>query len=696
MSSFFDIQARLYQIKGNDLRSKDLPGNLSYLIDVYRPLTTLILDDRLQAVEGLVIDTQHPKIGFRNHTAPINVQYGAEWDEDLLFLEPETKCIDLNISVLFFLNEPYVYKLVDKGGFVNMNITSPWKAQIGKDIWYDDIQESPALDWRAQATGWSVNFLLAHYFNIIEPKKPKKHINSWLGREFPAIIDMAGGFAWDNQIDLINDYSLLGKMDDGHNSSFNIVPANFTALRAQCDGSDVGVNVGVDKDDSRQHDAYKVKANIANIQIKCGLVMGTAHPTSGDNSLISKDLDSQERPIYSCASTTKAVIKTVRFRYNSTKSDRESMNGLEILNIVDKVYNSRNERPLWGVEDVNMSIPHINPLWGLIGASWGKSVNLSTVRAERLYLPAGRSLLTNVNFYEPAENNDFHDNFSSLGDFTPAITGPGQAWRFVYKSKQSRRNKLPDYSGSESLTLSNKWDHLSHTAEGAAQILNLIFTDYTANMLTGTRSQLTINNLPLSEQKAITSRSEKKNKSEPGQVSVHLYHRIIRYRWVYGIPAFLSLLLVALIVVGAGVALLTNQGSIKRVKHYLWNLSAGRILTSFIYPRSGHMQSATKEWIRAVGAKNITITHGDPPRAGSPDIEVEVDSRRISTTTSFGMVTQDEREELVPNDAPLDLRSISRSGRTFMNHEESTTASTQSSDIMRLVPQQRSESNEMR
>ena len=108
------------------------------------------------------------------------------------------------------------------------------------------------------------------------------------------------------------------------------------------------------------------------------------------------------------------------------------------------------------------------------------------------------------------------------------------------------------------------------------------------------------------------------------------------------------------------------------------------------------MQSATKEWIRAVGAKNITITHGDPPRAGSPDIEVEVDSRRISTTTSFGMVTQDEREELVPNDAPLDLRSISRSGRTFMNHEESTTASTQSSDIMRLVPQQRSESNEMR
>jgi hypothetical protein len=161
VSSFFDIQARLYQIKVNKTQN-----NLSYLQDVYRSLTTLILDDRLQVVEGLVVDTQRPKIGFRRHTAPIKVQYGAEWDEDLLFLEPKTKCIDLNISVLFDPSEPYAHRLVDKGGFVNMNMTNPWE-----EGWYDDIQQNPALERRAQATGWSLNFLLASYFNMIESNR---------------------------------------------------------------------------------------------------------------------------------------------------------------------------------------------------------------------------------------------------------------------------------------------------------------------------------------------------------------------------------------------------------------------------------------------------------------------------------------------------------------------------------------------
>jgi hypothetical protein len=313
-----------------------------------------------------------------------------------------------------------------------------------------------------------------------------------------------------------------------------------------------------------------------------------------------------------------------------------------------------------------MSILYHNPLWGIIDPSRKHSVNLSSVRAEELYLPADRSLLGN--FYTAESEDDIEDNFPSLADFTPAITGPGQAWRSVYKSKRSNRNRLPDYSGSSSLALSNKWDDLSHTTEGAAQILNLIFTDHAANMLTGTRSQFTITNLGSN-----MSTFEKNDQSQLGQVPVHLYRREIRYRWIYGIPAFLSLLPVVLVLVSAIVALLTDRGSIKRVKHYLWNLSPGRILTTFIYG-SSHMHSDTKEWIREMGIKNVTIGHDDPPRAGSPDIKVEVESRQASTTTSFQNVTQDETEEFVPNDA-MELRSISGSVRTFVSREESRATS---------------------
>ena len=654
VSSFFDIQARRYQI---------MPlGNFSYLQDVYRPLTTLILDDRLQAVEGLVVDMQHPKIGFRNHTAPTKVQYGAEWDEDLLFLEPESKCIDLNISVLFNSKILGLSTLVDKGGFVNMNITSPWNARIVKDVWNDDIQEKPALDWRAQAIGWSLNFLLARFLNKIESNETTAFVNSWLNKGSIDFADRGVGFGWDNQIDFNRDYSFLRDPAETHiamegdpnkeerdwifsSKSFNITQANLTALGAQCDGYDHGGFQG------------NPNANISNIQVMCGLLIGTAYPTS-EKRLISKykARGLRERPIYSCASTTKATIKTVRFRYNSTRNERESMNGLEVLNIIDKVYTSDNDRPLWGVEDINMSVFLVNPLWGIIDPSRKDSVTLSSVRAEGLYLPAGRSLLGWGGYNMP--------------DFTPAITGPGKAWRFVYESKRSYEERLPDYSGYASAMLSKKWDNLSHTAEGAAQILNLIFTDYAANMLTGTRSQLTITNL-----RPNMSTSGKKDQSQPGQVPVYLYRRIIRYRWVYGIPAFLSLLPVALILVSAAVALLTDRGSIKRVKHYLWNLSAGRILTTFIYPESSHMYSDTKEWIRAVGVRNITITHDDPPRAGSPDIKAEVGSSQAPAITNFENGRPDEEvDDLMTHDA-MELRSISGSVRTFVSREESIATS---------------------
>ena len=37
-------------------------------------------------------------IGFRNHTAPTGFSNGAEWVEDLTWVEPVTSCVDTNLT----------------------------------------------------------------------------------------------------------------------------------------------------------------------------------------------------------------------------------------------------------------------------------------------------------------------------------------------------------------------------------------------------------------------------------------------------------------------------------------------------------------------------------------------------------------------------------------------------------------------
>jgi hypothetical protein len=109
----------------------------------------LILNNATQAVEGLVVDTQKGGIGFRNHTAPINLPHGATWSEDLLFVEPGTSCVNLNFTLDFQVSVndnassivDVVY-LTDRGGFVNLNHTYPF---------YDrsDSQRNPDLPGKA-------------------------------------------------------------------------------------------------------------------------------------------------------------------------------------------------------------------------------------------------------------------------------------------------------------------------------------------------------------------------------------------------------------------------------------------------------------------------------------------------------------------------------------------------------------------
>lgn len=587
VSSFFDIQSRQYSY-----RTKNNIGNNTYMVDSYRKLASLILDDAVQPVEGLIVDTHAGRLGFRNHTAPTSVAYTAEWDEDLLFLEPETVCVNTNLTVEIQIPEEDVYTsaassyIVDQGGFVNINKTNPFT-----DPMYRDTQTNPMLTERAYVAAWAMNVLNMYYLNITKPGTNRSaYMNSEIGKRFA--VNNSFSYQNMNELTTIISYNALmsapsayehlnGSLSTYNQSiyspvypnPFNITSVNFTDIQTYCQGFE-GQN----------------PANLTNIGVQCGLVLGVAQRIDKADSLVVESGSWWTRSVYSCASVTKASIKNVQFRFNVTS--KPDLQSLKVLNVIEKTYANQSAMPLWGVETPKMRLYDIDPLWGLIDPALANSVNLSTIRSNRLYLPASA-----VNIFTSSLSPSYAGH-----EFVPASSIPPKAWYSAYYSSGSMN---AEYTGANNLQLYLKWREMSQNASGAAEILNLIWTDYSANALVGTKSWISGNQLPPDLQKrqsSIISSGQTAN-----QVPVHVYERKIRYRWAFGIPAALSLIMVGIICLAALGSLLSGRGTPTRVRHYMWRLSAGRILASFTYPRDGTIGSDTKRWTHEVGRKDIRI-----------------------------------------------------------------------------------------
>ena len=90
---------------------------------------SLILNNQINVVEGLVVDIKVGGIGFRNHIVPLDPGLGSEWTEGLLWIQSETVCVFTNISrELTTLRVPLAEVTVgswenyitDRGGFSNL------------------------------------------------------------------------------------------------------------------------------------------------------------------------------------------------------------------------------------------------------------------------------------------------------------------------------------------------------------------------------------------------------------------------------------------------------------------------------------------------------------------------------------------------------------------------------------------------
>ena len=99
LSSLFDIQYRSYSTREDPQVNNGSP----FVVGSFRQLGSLVLDDTIEAVEELIANTIDGGVAFRNHTLPMGVPLGAVWSEDLLVMEPETQCVNTNLTIDFTL-----------------------------------------------------------------------------------------------------------------------------------------------------------------------------------------------------------------------------------------------------------------------------------------------------------------------------------------------------------------------------------------------------------------------------------------------------------------------------------------------------------------------------------------------------------------------------------------------------------------
>jgi len=185
ISNYFDIQWRQYGTEPGRQAGLTFNDGSPMLAGRYQPILPLYIEQGIHLIEGLIVDTIVGGLGFRNHTIPAGLQYGASWSEDILFIEPETRCVDTNLTFEFTL-EPNTsvgsqfseFVLVDKGGFVNLNQTYPF---------YDHAhaQDNPDLQARAYKAAYLFNAWLMAYMNVTSIRPAFQYVSSHYDQRFP-------------------------------------------------------------------------------------------------------------------------------------------------------------------------------------------------------------------------------------------------------------------------------------------------------------------------------------------------------------------------------------------------------------------------------------------------------------------------------------------------------------------------------
>jgi hypothetical protein len=612
VSNFFDIEWRQLTVRTDDRRIRN--NGSAYPVSMFRQLDSVALDDSVRLVEGLIVDTRSGGIGFRNHTVPQPPDRNVTWQEDLLFIEPVTTCVDTNLTLDYTLTKrnytsqsqaPPDYRMTDRGGFVNLNHTYPYFDM-------DNPQANPDLWGRAYKAAVMHNAFTMMYFNVTNPAnnetgvKAFQYVDSAMDKSFPLDADYSNDFRAARFTSRFGSYVFTANDDlrypNPHNvtdsdwfrtirtSPFPTIPHPFPLLTLPPPGVICAGAGGGDM------------ANITNIFVTCGLVTGPPRRVDGGPQGIFELGSKWSSPLYSCATAVRATIKTVSFTTDpgtstannpSPDSSNRGLASLRVTNITAKSYPSPDAYPLWGVEDTGRQLNEIRPIWGLVSPAYPAAnfPNMSFVKQPSLYLIGLGSGDAGPTFSPSPDFNAGEQNLAGT-DF------PFAAANTIYSDfKGITDDSWPyDLVGRADMAVFTRWQGLCKTAEGAGKMINLLWTDLAASAVVGTKGIAQSQN----------------GEGEPAPV-IHVRPTVrrTRYHFPYGIPAFLLLAVLVGLTVGALCAWLSRMSTIERVRTRIQQLSAGRIFTIVLYPGESDFRMTPKEWSLMSGGKTVRFADGD-------------------------------------------------------------------------------------
>lgn len=312
-------------------------------------------------------------------------------------------------------------------------------------------------------------------------------------------------------------------------------------------------------------------ANITNIAVHCGTILGTPERTDShinDRSFMFEAGSSWKQSIYTCATTVKASLKRVSFFANGT-----DLASLEVTAISDISYTGNTPKPLWAVEKTGTIISELNPIWGLVDERYENHENLWTVRSSHLYPPAGNQRYLSAS-----------DSLASAGLYQGALHQTYDGGSLGYY----------DYNGGSSYAMFMKWQELSKSAQTVPTIPNLIWTDVMANSIVGTRS-------------IHSHRNSGHGRGDPREVQI--LRRAISYNYIYAIPAAILLILWVILCLIAFILWISSRVTLSALRQLLNQTGTGRAVANVIYPDMETSTASTRHWIQTSGKMILELSN---------------------------------------------------------------------------------------
>ncbi|KAF3482941.1 uncharacterized protein GIQ15_02265 [Arthroderma uncinatum] len=576
IASILDIQYRFWLPYSSEYFDDHKPYPRGQLL----PLDSLISKDDIVLAEGIVADMRSGGIGFRNHSVPSGLPFGAEWDEDILWIEPDISCVNTNLTYELTLADTLngtfsppvrAIELVDEGGFSDLRRGNPYKD------WPNITYASPNPRLRADRSAWLSNFLAGLTYNLThgDANAVGYGFNVTRGRHYPigdvpyyASLDiqaMPPSAAWLNLPVLpfnnngsltVGNRTINGPDDDLYWYSIGL----YSELKERC--------IGEYSDASLKND----------YNIECGYFFGAASRVDGGNPLFREVGSKWRTPIYTCAGAVKASVKTISFVMNGTAT----LDSLAIQRIEDKHYANPRDLPLWALEDwwhPGSEGAYSGPLWGIVDHSYEHTPGYNFTRAPSLYLPFSYYALTLSSSSGPLDN---------LAGATMPYGILGKVLNNDFFSRL--RDEYVTYSGANNVALANKWRNLSRTSGDTAKLLRLVWTDIMASNIVGTNMRG--NGQPIDSTEGGGAFTQ----------GVRVFDRKVTYDLRFAVPAMLFLASWLLLLLSAFVMGIIDGHPFTHLKKLLNDTSVGRVAVGSEYPEHRGLQSAsTRDWLAAAG-----------------------------------------------------------------------------------------------